>query len=489
MGDVGHNCSICVTRTFEDTVGFLEKLAHRGPEATGIGALRTDGLIDIVKWIGSTDAFKDLSLRRFFTGEYTFFFGHGRYATKGGVDSLTEAHPIAIGGGEIRYPSFSVRKGARAAIVTNGQVPDLGIREGLETRVDSEQLLHYYHEHGPRATMNDVALAYTAVFVDTKHGGVRVMRDRTGINPGVLGDRFDKAVVASEDIAIRRNDASVVENLVPGAIYTLRADGSIDKEHVLPMTPRRCFFEWMYKAHPDSILDDRPVRSLREHIGRELAREYAPAVDVITYLPESPWMAARMYADERGMLRALKHVFTKRTDERSFLEPDQESRDASIKKSLSLFPEYRADGGRELEGATVLLIDDSIVRGTNSRRALHMLRTRTGVKNVYLASCTAPLGIIGMDGVARGCEYGVNIPPEAEFLARDPSGRNRSPEEVAEILGYDEVHYLTIKGMHRAYHNAGIEPVGALKGTKPSTLCTFCIGGPRPSLGLEARFS
>jgi glutamine phosphoribosylpyrophosphate amidotransferase len=248
MGDVRHNCSISVTRTLEDAYGFLKSQDHRGPDASGIGALRSDGLVDVVKWTGPVGVFDIEGLQELFPDEYSFFFSHGRYATRGSdVPLLDEAHPITIGGEH--YPDHvqkggvhRIVRGARAAIIHNGQVPDLGY-EDLETRVDSEQLLRYYLEHGPERTMLDVTLAYTAVFADKS--GLKVMRDRTGIKPGVLGVKNRQTVIASEDVAIRKNHARVVENLKPGTIYELHADGTHTKTFVVRPHPKRCFFEWM----------------------------------------------------------------------------------------------------------------------------------------------------------------------------------------------------------------------------------------------------
>ena len=468
MGDVRHNCSISVTHNLPDAYDFLKAQDHRGPDASGIGALRADGLVDTVTWTGSIGAFDIEGLQELFPNTYTFFFSHGRYATRGSdVPLLDEAHPITIGGEH--YPNHAengrmhrIVRGARAAVIHNGQVPSLGYTD-LETRVDSEQLLRYYLDHGPERTMRDVALAYTAVFADAS--GLRVMRDRSGIKPGVLGVKNRREyVVASEDVAIRKNHARVVENLEPGTIYELHPDRMPTKTRVLEPQTKRCFFEWMYISHLDTILDDRSVRSLREHVGRTLADEIAPDADFVTFLPRSPETAARSYANARGL--DFETVFYKLNKKRSFLEPNQKAREKSIEKNLFIKPEMRD----VLEGRRVIIIDDSIVRGTNSRH-LSKLLSNTGVEHAYLLSCTPRIGIIGDDGEPRGCEWGVDMPPDSEFIARDAdTAQNRSARDISRIVGLD-VRYLSVDGLKRSYQDAGINP---------ETLCTFCIGGPRP---------
>ena len=292
------------------------------------------------------------------------------------------------------------------------------------------------------------------------------LRDRTGIKPGVLGWKDGKYGVASEDIAFRKNGGEYVEDLDPGTIYYIKPEGGYSKEKLLDVDRAHCFFEWNYITDLDSIINGVSVRSIRESLGEELSEELVGDVkgaDLVTYLPRCPEVAARSFAKKSEL--PFEPVFYKMRGERSFQGSTAGERRESIGQNLHLLPGMKD----KLRGKTVILLDDSIVRGNNSKRARDLLYEEAQVKKAFLVSYTPPIGIIGEDGVPRGCTFGVDMPPDPppgdEFIAR-----NRSVEEIGKAMEMP-VLYLSRAGMLRAFARAGLEE---------GDLCTFCIGGRMP---------
>jgi len=225
-------------------------------------------------------------------------------------------------------------------------------------------------------------------------------------------------------------------------------------------------------ANVDSIIDGVSVRRIRETLGEILAEEFLPeGADYVTFLPRCPEVAARSYAKKTGI--PFEPVFYKMRGERSFQGSTAQARKRSIDGNLHVLPGLR----KRFQGRTVIMIDDSIVRGNNSVRARHLLYEELGVKKAYLVSYTPPLGVVGADGIPRGCMFGVDMPPHPpegeEFVAR-----GRTVEEIGEHMRM-EVVYISPEGMQRAYNRAGLTE---------TQLCTYCIGGRHPFSGLESQF-
>lgn len=466
MGEISHNCGFCVTHGLSDAYSFIKDLQHRGREAAGIAAI--GDRIDIMKWKGTVDAFDVEDLYKIFPAPvYHTFMAHVRYATRGRKEEiLRDAHPHVIGGEVAQMDGDHVIvRGCEAAVVHNGQVSSeyfAGVdRSLLKTGCDTEALLHLYRMTGASALMRQVPGAYTMAIADNRLKDVVVMRDRTGIKPGVLGQKDGKCVVASEDIALRRNHASLIENLEPGTVYYLDSSGRYEKERVVNPARRLCFFELNYIAHRDSNIDGISVRFMRELLGRALADEFSPEdVEIVSFLPRCPEPAAMSYAERTG--KEFKYMFYKRRAERSFQGSTDEDRQKSNRNNLFLLD------GSDVKGRKVLVVDDSVVRGNSSKRGRDLLRG-AGANKIYYASYTPPIGIIGADGVPRGCMFGVDMPPEEtkhhKFIAR-----GKTLEEIGEELGIS-IAFLSPEGMLKAYERVGIDR---------SELCTYCIGGSHP---------
>ena len=466
---VRHNCGFCVAHTLHDAYAFLRSLQHRGREAAGIAAVG-EGRIDVIKWAGGVDRFDVTDLHKIFPSpSYHTYMAHVRYATRGRKDSiLSDAHPHTLGGQVEERGNHILIRDCEMAAVHNGQV-DLSHMDDLDlsrmqSSCDTEALLYLYRRDGEHNFLRTIPGAYTMAIADYRKRDVIVLRDRTGIKPGVLGWKDGKYGVASEDIAFRKNGGDYIEDLDPGTVYYLSPEGDYSKEAIVKPDVRHCFFEWNYIADVDSNLNQVSARRVRETLGEVLAEEFQPSdADLVTYLPRCPEVAARSYAKMSNL--PFEPVFYKMRGERSFQGSNAQDRKRSIDENLHLLPGLQ----QHLSGKTVILIDDSIVRGNNSVRATRLLINQAGVKKVYLVSYTPPIGIVPDDGIPRGCMFGVDMPPEPPdgegFVAR-----GRDPEQISEAMGLPVV-YISLAGMDRGFERLGMDS---------GNLCTYCIGGSHP---------
>jgi amidophosphoribosyltransferase len=468
MGLVRHNCGFCVSHTLHDAYSFIKALQHRGREATGIAFIGDEG-IDVLKWSGSVEKLDIEDLYKIFPSKkYHTYLAHVRYATRGRKDKiLQDAHPHVIGGKIKDNGSHVIITDCDAVIVHNGQVNqeflELIKKENLKTNCDSEALLHFFKQFGEKKVLEEIPGAYSLAVAIKGTEGVIVLRDRAGIKPGVLGWKDGKYLVASEDVAFRKNGGKFIEDLEPGYAYYLHSGGDYSRDKLIESKKKHCFFEYNYIANLDSVIDGVSVRRVREILGEALAKEIQPEADFVTFLPRCPEFAARRYAEI--VKKPFKQVFYKTRGERSFLGSTTKDREDSIKTNLYIMPLIEGeDSEKVLKDKTVILVDDSTIRGNNSKRAVKTLLEK-GVKKVYLLNYTPQIGVIPGDGVERGCIYGVDMPPNDDFIVR-----GRTAEEINENIGA-EVFFLSIEGMLNAFEKVGM---------KRENLCHFCIGGKKP---------
>ena len=471
------NCGLCVGRTLHDTYNFISDLQHRGRDAAGIAAVGQDR-IDVLKWAGEVKSFDKDDLHCIFDGNYHTFIAHVRYRTKGNNDSeslLRSAHPITIGGEEERRNDHVIIRDCNAVIAHNGQVSDMyfrGIAEDeLKANIDTEKLLRLYLQNGIRGLVRSVPGAYTLVIADKRCMDVMAARDKTGIKPGFLGFKDTKYILASEDIAFQKNGGIAVEEMTPGTVYFFSPDGAYSTERVEEPVSRKCFFEWNYIANASSNLNGVSVLALRKKLGERLAEEFpVDDADFVSFVPRCPEPAARSYATARRI--PFIKIFYKRKAQRAFQGPAAKEREDSIKANLYLIP--RID--KKIRGRKIIVIDDSTIRGNNSLYARHLLYDVAGVAEAHLLNYTPEIGIIGDDGIPRGCEFGVDMPPEEneehKFIAR-----NRNVDEISKIIGMP-VRFISRQGMLDVFRSFGIAE---------ESLCSFCIGGKHPFEGLEKR--
>ena len=469
---VTENCGLCIAHTLHDVYSFIKSLQHRGREAAGIAFIGDKG-IDVIKWTGKVEMFDVEDLYKIFPStKYHTYMAHVRYATRGRKDKILEdAHPHTIGGKEERRGNHIIIRDCEVVGVHNGQVNQSFLQEvdktKLKTECDTEALLHYFKEFGERGIIKKIPGSYTLAIASRDRKEVMVLRDRTGIKPGVLGWKDGKYCVSSEDCFFMNKGVVFAENLNPGSIYYLSPEGGFRKEEVLLPELRHCFFEYNYIAHVDSFMNGVLVRRTRELLGEELAKEFPLNADIVTFLPRCPEVAARVYAEKIGL--PFENIFYKPRSERAFLGSTIEERKNSIKENLYLMPLINGINSEDfLRGKTIIIVDDSTIRGNNSKRAIEIL-SQIRVGKIYLVNYTPKIGLIGNDGIKRGCLYGVDMPPDDNFIVRGEN-RNREDLEISQEIGA-EVKFLSLNGLFNVFEKAGI---------KKENLCYFCLGGEKP---------
>jgi amidophosphoribosyltransferase len=467
MTKLRHNCGIAVTHTLHDAYSFIKSLQHRGREACGIAAVGSS--IDVVKWQGNVSKVDLVDLYKLLPAQnYKMFLAHVRYATQGREDRVVQdAHPHVIGGTTTNRADHIIIKNCDAVIVHNGQVDVKKVFGKDNGECDTKQILEEYWTSESHNLIKKIPGSFTLAIADKRRKEVIVMRDKYGLKPGVLGLKDGKYCVASEDVALKENGANIIEELRPGSIYYLSFEGDYRRRDIEVPSVKHCFFEWNYISDVNSVLNGVSVRRVREELGKEMAKEFKNRdIDIITFLPRCPEVAARAFA------RAIKYesrflpLFYKLRGERSFQGTTKNERSNSIRTNLHLLPETMS----MLKNKTVVLIDDSTIRGNNSKRAKELL-LEAGVKKIYLLNYTPKIGIIGKDKIGRGCLFGVDMPPNDDFIVRaSDKKRNRSDSEISKELGMD-TFFLSSEGLFRVFERLGIPR---------KNLCSYCIGGDFP---------
>ena len=373
--------------------------------------------------------------------------GHVRYSTAG-EGSLRNVQPFVV-----RY------RDGQLAVAHNGNLVNAQmLREELEdsgsifaTSSDTEVILHLVAGSGQGTFINRlvdglmrVEGAYSLVLM-TEQTMVAV-RDPWGFRPLVLGKRGNATVVASETCALGLIGAEFVREVEPGEMVIVDRDG-IQSLFPFPRRPRRsCVFEHIHFSRPDSTVFGKPVYEARVELGRMLAQESAVDADVVIPVPDSGVPGALGYSQYSGIQYALGLIRSHYRG-RTFIEPSQQIRDFGVKLKLS--PIRSVIGGRR-----VVVVDDSLVRGTTLRKVVRMLRDN-GAAEVHLRITAPP--IIG------GCYYGVDTPPRDEMIAtRMPIG------DIGEFLLADSLNFLTLGALRR------------VEGKDQGRFCEGCFTGEYP---------
>ncbi|MEF2071000.1 amidophosphoribosyltransferase [Consotaella aegiceratis] len=405
----------------------LHALQHRGQEAAGIVAFdgsqfhveRHAGLIG--------DTFTQQSVLERLPGECAI--GHTRYSTTGG-GGLRNVQPFFA---ELSAGGFAV---AHNGNITNARTVQRELqRRGsiFSSTSDTETILHLIATSGARLFVDKLidALsrlegAFSLVGLSPKQ--MIGVRDPLGIRPLVLGELEGSPILASETCALDIIGADFVRDIQPGELVVITAEGIESLFPFQARRPRLCLFEYVYFARPDSIVEGRNVYEVRKRIGAELARESAVEADVVVPVPDSGVPAAIGYAQEANLpfeLGIIRNHYVGRT----FIQPTDAIRHMGVK--------LKHNANREaLEGKRIVLVDDSIVRGTTSQKIVQMVR-EAGAREVHMRIASPP---------TRGsCFYGVDTPEKAKLLAS-----RMSIEEMAEFIHADSLAFLSIDGLYRA---------------------------------------
>ena len=424
----------------------LFSLQHRGQEGCGI-AVSEGKAINHYKNLGMvTDVFNQSTLDSLngYLG-----IGHVRYSTSGQSKTQQNTQPIVA-----RFQHGQIALAHNGSLTNAAELRNHLMERGslFHTTIDSEQIDGLIASHG----QDDMEQAMLKAMIDLKgsyslvimtENKLYAVRDPYGNRPLCLGKiGEDGYVVASESCALDAIGATFLRDVEPGEILTIDENGLHSTKLFNHEKNALCIFEFIYIARPDSNIDGINVNKARRLMGRELAKEAPLDVDTVIAVPDSGTTAAIGYAEESG-IPYTQGILKNRYTGRSFIMPTQEMREQMVK--LKLNPIRDA-----LEGKRIAVVDDSIVRGTTSRKLVKLLR-EYGAKEVHMLISAPP--------VKYPCFYGVDTGNPDELIAS-----KKSVDEICEYIGADSLHYLSMEGILRAVEWSGCG------------FCTACLNGEYP---------
>ncbi|MGE0845071.1 MAG: amidophosphoribosyltransferase [Flavobacteriaceae bacterium] len=409
----------------------LHALQHRGQEAAGIVSF--DGRqFYSERHIGHVgDNFTKPAVIDRLKGDRAI--GHNRYSTTG-APVLRNVQPL-----------FAEFEGGGFAVAHNGNITNARtLQKQLQRRgsifqstSDTEAIIHLIATSEKKdilAKLTDALAQIEGAFSLVALSAKKLIgcRDALGVRPLVLGDLDGSPVLASETCALDIIGAKLIRDVEPGEMLVITEDGMESRRIFSRTPPRFCIFEHVYFARPDSVIGGKGVYDIRKHIGRELARESRVEADVVVPVPDSGTPAAIGFAQESGLpfdLGIIRNHYVGRT----FIEPSDAIRHMGVKLKHNANPAV-------LKGKRVVLIDDSIVRGTTSVKIVQMVRD-AGASEVHMRIASPP--------TTDPCFYGVDTPEKAKLLAS-----RMSVEEMARYIKVDSLAFLTIDGLYRAVGEA-----------------------------------
>jgi amidophosphoribosyltransferase len=409
----------------------LYSLQHRGQESAGIAS--SDGTrVRAVRKMGHVaDIFDEPTLAEL-PGRIAI--GHTRYSTAG-ESKLSNAQPILI---DCVHGQIGICHNGN--IVNANEIRERLVRAGsiFQSSSDTEVVLHLY-ARSQAGTFEDALVesvtqltgAFSLALITRDH--LIALRDPHGFRPLALGRLGDAWVVCSETCALDLIGATYVRDVEPGEMVIVGADGMRSVKPFPPLPLSHCIFEHVYFARPDSEVFGESVNEVRTELGRRLARETGVPADVIVPVPDSGVCAATGYAEETRIpmrFGLIRNHYVGRT----FIEPAQSIRHFGVKVKLNPVRSI-------LEGKRVILIDDSIVRGTTSRKIVKMVRA-TGATEVHVRISCPP--------TISPCFYGVDTPRRSELIAA-----THSLEEIRRYLGADSLGYLSLEGLVQSVRGGG----------------------------------
>jgi len=425
----------------------LYALQHRGQESTGIVA--SDGQhIHAEVGMGRVNDF--FTERRLTHLPGHLAIGHNRYSTTGS-SVLRNAQPLLV----------DYARGALAIAHNGNLVNAQRLRAELEVRgsifrstTDTEVVLHLVAQSraddvldGIVEALQQVQGAYSLVLMNRTE--IFVARDPHGFRPLCLGQLGDGYVIASETCALDLIEATYLRDVAPGELIRISAAGLQSYFPLPPAPPTQCIFELIYFARPDSDIFGHNVYLIRKALGRQLAREAPVEADVVIPVPDSGMPAALGYAEEAGIpfdIGLIRNHYVGRT----FIEPQQSIRHFGVKIKLNAIKRF-------LEDKRIVVVDDSIVRGTTSKKLVHMIR-QAGAKEVHVRISSPP--------ITHPCLYGIDTPTRGELIAA-----SHTVDEMRDYIEADSLAYLSHAGMMRVVH------------AQDQTYCSACFTGQYPIEG------
>lgn len=428
----------------------LHALQHRGQEGTGI--VVTDG--EVVKGVKGeglvTEVFTSEAMKELKAGKAAI--GHVRYTTAGG-SGYENVQPLV----------FHFQTGSLALAHNGNLVNALQLKSQLEgqgsifqTSSDTEILAHLIRRGGHTPFKERVKNALSMIkgayaFLIMTEDRLMVALDPNGMRPLSIGKMGDAYVVASETCAFDVVGVEFVRDVLPGELVIIDDDGLRSEVFARASNQAMCMMEYVYFARPDSNINGINVHSARKRLGRKLAEEVNIEADVVTGVPDSSISAAIGFAEATGIpyeLGLIKNRYVGRT----FIQPTQELREQGVKMKLSPVRGVVA-------GKRVIMVDDSIVRGTTSRRIVRMLRD-AGATEVHVVISSPP--------IKNPCFYGIDTSRREELIAND-----KSIEEIRKIIEADTLTFLSVEGT--------VEAVGGNGEGETCGHCMACFTGKYPT--------
>ena len=428
----------------------LHALQHRGQEAAGIVSCEGDQFFSHRAFGLVGDNFSDKEVMAGLRGNQAI--GHNRYSTAGGA-SMRNIQPfyadLALGGFALAHNGNLTNAATlRRQLISRGAL--------FSSTSDTEVIVHLValsagHSIEDRVVdaLKQVDGAYSLVILTPQ--SLIGVRDPHGVRPLVLGKVGDAHVLASESCAFHIVGGEYVRDIAPGEMVIINDTGVTSMMPFPEVKNRLCIFEYVYFARPDSTVDHKNVYDVRKHIGAELARESRVDADVVVPVPDSGVPAAIGYAEASKIpfdLGIIRNHYVGRT----FIEPSDSVRHLGVKLK------HNANTAA-IKGKRVILVDDSIVRGTTSKKIVTMVR-EAGAKEVHMRIASPP--------TTHSCYYGVDTPERSQLLAA-----KHNLEEMAKLIGVDSLAFITIDGLYRAVGEAKRD------GSVPQ-YCDACFSGDYP---------
>jgi amidophosphoribosyltransferase len=433
----------------------LYALQHRGQESAGIAAADGGGAIITQRSLGLvSQVFKEHDLRAL---QGDMAIGHVRYSTTGSNEweNSQPVHRSAGAGGNRREIALAHNGNLINAVELHAGLREQGV--SFNSTSDSEIIAALLATH-PADDLHEAIAdvvprlqgAFSTVVMD--HDRVYAFRDPAGVRPLVLGRVGERYCVASETCALDIIGAEYLRDVLPGELVSLGPDGIRSRQIVEGAREAFCVFEHIYFARPDSRVGGHALQAARGRMGEILAREApAPTADLVIPVPDSGVPAARGFARVSGLPQddgLIKNRYVART----FIQPGQELRKHGLRLKFNPVPEIVA-------GRSLVVVDDSIVRGNTTRQIIQMLRD-AGAREVHMRISAPP--------IKHPCHYGIDMSSREEMVAH-----GKSVEEVARELGADSLAYLSLPGVYEA--------VGGAR----ERHCDACFSGDYPLAGTD----
>jgi amidophosphoribosyltransferase len=450
-GLISEACGVCAVVGHEEAANLvylgLHALQHRGQESGGIVS-RLGKRLYVERRMGLVSDSFDRELLAKLPGDAAI--GHVRYSTVG-ASTIRNAQPIAV---DVHFGPL--------ALAHNGNITNANIlrseleREGsiFQTATDTEVIAHLAARSGKTnvrdalvEALSQVEGAYSLVAISDQY--VFAARDPRGVRPLVLGRLPEAQIIASETSALDLVRAEYIREIEPGEVAVFERSGFPKSSRPFDSAePRPCIFELVYFSRPDSMVFGRSVYETRRSMGRILARESAVEADVVIPVPDSGLPAALGFAHRAGIpfeMGLIRSHYVGRT----FIEPSQSIRDFGVKLKLNPVANL-------LTGKRVVVVDDSIVRGTTCRKIIKMLR-EAGAVEVHFRVASPP--------TMWPCFYGIDTPERSQLVAAE-----HAVEDIRDYITADTLAYLSIEGLREACDSD----------VKAATFCEACFTGDYP---------